>query len=79
MISTDTPSADVAQAVEEGFAKTPKRLPSWLFYDETGDRIFQRIMHMPEYYLTGCEYEILQAYKKELYKYFSTHLSTNLL
>ncbi len=66
MIITDIQYADVAQAVEEGFSKIPKRLPSWLFYDETGDRIFQEIMRIPEYYLTACEYEIIQMHKAKL-------------
>ncbi len=70
MIRTDLQFADVAQALEEGFSQTPKRLPSWLFYDETGDKIFQAIMHMPEYYLTTCEYEILQMNKGKLLCHF---------
>ena len=56
MLIIDNHHTAIAQAVEEGFEKNPKRLPSWLFYDETGDKIFQAIMRMPEYYLTGCEY-----------------------
>lgn len=55
-----TLAPQLVQAVEEGLFTEPKSLPSWLFYDENGDRIFQEIMRMPEYYLTGCEYEILQ-------------------
>ena len=58
----------MAKAVWAGFEKKPKRLPSWLFYDETGDKIFQAIMRMPEYYLTACEYEILQLHKGALRK-----------
>jgi dimethylhistidine N-methyltransferase len=58
----------VAKAVLAGFSKSPKRLPSWLFYDETGDKIFQAIMRMPEYYLTACEYEILQVHQAALRK-----------
>lgn len=61
----------VAQAVDKGLGDTPKNLPSWLFYDETGDKLFQKIMRMPEYYPTQCEYDILQAYKDELLRYFS--------
>jgi L-histidine N-alpha-methyltransferase len=70
MIIVDALHTDVANAVEEGFSKSPKRLPSWLFYDETGDRIFQAIMNMPEYYLTACEYEILQMNKERLRQRF---------
>lgn len=59
------------QAVEEGLSKNPKTLPSWLFYDEQGNKLFQSIMHMPEYYPTRCEYEIIQNYKDALLTYFS--------
>lgn len=69
MITEDIRQADIAKAVAEGFAKTPKRLPSWLFYDETGSKIFQEIMRMPEYYLTACEYEIIQMNKASLRKH----------
>ncbi|UCE31736.1 MAG: L-histidine N(alpha)-methyltransferase [Burkholderiales bacterium] len=45
--------------VIEGLRAKQKRLPSRYFYDAEGDAIFQRIMRMPEYYLTRCEDEIL--------------------
>ncbi len=70
MITSDVQFAEVAQAVEEGFSNTPKRLPSWLFYDKAGDKIFQEIMRMPEYYLTRCEYEILESNKSKLLEHF---------
>jgi len=37
----------------------PKKflLPKY-FYDDRGSQIFEKIMRMPEYYLTACEYEI---------------------
>lgn len=73
MITTEIQAADVAQAVEEGFSQNPKRLPSWLFYDEAGDKIFQKIMQMPEYYLTACEYEILQMNKARMLRHFAAH------
>ena len=63
MVSIDIEFAEVAQAVETGFTQNPKRLPSWLFYDEAGDKIFQQIMRLPEYYLTSCELEILETNK----------------
>ncbi len=47
-----------AKDVDEGLSKAFKTLPSRYFYDLRGDKIFQEIMHMPEYYLTNCEYEI---------------------
>lgn len=80
MVTTDIQFADVAQAVEDGFSRKPKRLPSWLFYDVTGDKIFQAIMRMPEYYLTACEYEILQMQKEKLLRHFSqSHTPFNLI
>ena len=70
MITNDLQYADVAEAVIDGFAKSPKRLPSWLFYDATGDKIFQAIMQMPEYYLTQCEVSVFEKYKVELLQKF---------
>lgn len=61
----------VALAVSEGLSLPGKKLPSWLFYDQNGDRLFQQIMRMPEYYPTRCEYDILQHYKEELLRHFS--------
>jgi dimethylhistidine N-methyltransferase len=48
----------VASAVREGLGGQPKRLPPWLFYDETGSRLFEEITERPEYYLTRTEREI---------------------
>ncbi|WP_026450259.1 L-histidine N(alpha)-methyltransferase [Aequorivita capsosiphonis] len=43
----------------EGLSSFPKHLSSKYFYDKKGDKLFQDIMAMPEYYLTGCEFEII--------------------
>ena len=55
--------AQVLEAVDIGLSKPDKALPSWLLYDQNGDRIFQTIMHLPEYYPTRCEYEIFEKHK----------------
>ena len=68
--SKTTLNQAVADAVVKGLSGTPKSLPSWLFYDRTGDKLFQQIMRMPEYYPTRCEYDILQQHKDELLKNF---------
>ena len=65
-------ASDVASAVEKGFSQNPKRLLSWLFYDEVGDKFFQSIMEMPEYYLSRCEHEILEENKDELLRQFKS-------
>ena len=49
----------VAEAVRSGLTSFPKRLPPWLFYDETGSRLFDEITEIPEYYLTRTERSIL--------------------
>lgn len=50
----------------EGFTSQLKYIPSKYFYDENGSRIFQKIMNMPEYYLTDCEFEIFNNEKKSI-------------
>ncbi len=45
--------------VFEGLSAFPKYLSSKYFYDKKGDKLFQDIMAMPSYYLTGCEFEII--------------------
>jgi dimethylhistidine N-methyltransferase len=44
----------------QGLKTMPKHLPSKYFYDDTGDRIFQEIMHCEEYYPFACEMEIFR-------------------
>lgn len=75
----ETLTDKVARAVGDGLFRPNKVLPSWLFYDDNGDRIFQEIMAMPEYYLTRCEYEILDRYKSDLRREFSANGKFNLI
>jgi len=68
----DTTTLSVfANDVLNGLSGSIKTLPSKYFYDEKGDKIFQDIMNMPEYYLTKCEYEILSKQKEEILREFS--------
>jgi len=55
-----------AKDVIEGLSKEKKTLSSKYFYDEIGDKIFQQIMDMPEYYLTRSELEVLTMNRKEI-------------
>lgn len=69
--STHTQIGDIAhekfyREVMDGLRNNPKRLPSKYFYDRNGDRLFQRIMAMPEYYLTECEQDIFSNKTSEL-------------
>jgi L-histidine Nalpha-methyltransferase len=56
----------VAPAVFEGLTSRPKWLPSWLFYDAAGSRLFEQITRIPEYYLTRTERSILEAHAGEI-------------
>ena len=65
-IKTQTINTNLAEAVREGFSKSPKSISSMFLYDAEGDRLFQEIMKMPEYYLTRCEEEIFHMQKEEI-------------
>ncbi len=60
-----------AKEVIEGLQGQPKRLPSKYFYDEAGDKLFQQIMQLEEYYLTRTEYAIFNQYKEDLLHLFA--------
>ncbi len=52
--------------IKEGLTSENKFLPSRYFYDNTGSEIFRKIMKLPEYYLTRCEYSILEGQKDQI-------------
>ena len=49
-----------ARAVLTGFSAPRKYLPSKYFYDARGSKLFERITDIDEYYLTGCEFDVLE-------------------
>lgn len=55
-----------AEDTYKGLSSYPKFLYSKYIYDEKGDKLFQKIMDMPEYYLTSCEFDILKANASEI-------------
>ena len=57
--------------VIKGLKSSPKYLDSKYFYDGIGDKLFQQIMHCPEYYPTRCELEILSGQTDALIKLFT--------
>lgn len=63
-------NTDFAQDVKDGLNACPKKLSSKYFYDEAGDKLFQEIMNMPEYYLTNAEFEIFESYKQDILSLF---------
>ncbi len=61
----------VAQAALDGLLRPQKTLPAWLFYDDAGCRLFQRITELPEYYLTRTEHALLAETMPALRAYLS--------
>ena len=60
-----------AEDVLKGLSSTPKSLSSKYFYDDEGSRLFQKIMELPEYYLTRCEFEIFESRAAEIFEAFA--------
>jgi dimethylhistidine N-methyltransferase len=69
--STSAELTQFAEDVLAGLSSTPKALSSKYFYDDEGSRLFQEIMKLPEYYLTGCENEIFAKQTSEIYRAFA--------
>jgi L-histidine Nalpha-methyltransferase len=59
-------SDKTASAVYEGLMSRPKWLPSWLFYDAAGSRLFDEITGIPEYYVTRTERAILAKHAPKI-------------
>ena len=49
-----------------GLSSIPKSLPPWLFYDEAGSALFEKITELPEYYLTRAERSIFAERADEI-------------
>ncbi|MEL6976725.1 MAG: L-histidine N(alpha)-methyltransferase, partial [Bacteroidota bacterium] len=67
---TDELLSVFAKEVKEGLSAFPKYLSSKYFYDATGDKLFQDIMAMPEYYLTDAEFAIFTEHKGHIAELF---------
>ena len=59
-----------AKDVKKGLSLNPKALSSKYFYDDEGSKLFQKIMKLPEYYLTQSEYEILRNQTEQIFNAF---------
>jgi dimethylhistidine N-methyltransferase len=60
------PINDLLEVAQRGLALKPKRLPSWLFYDERGSALFDQICEQPEYYLTRCEIALMDEHAQSI-------------
>ncbi len=59
--SLDLASQSIANDVRRGLTARQKTLPPYLFYDERGSQLYERITELPEYYLTRTERRILAS------------------
>jgi dimethylhistidine N-methyltransferase len=59
-------TAGIAEDVRRGLTAHPKTLPPYLFYDEEGSRLYERITELPEYYLTRAERGILVSHARDI-------------
>lgn len=56
----------VACEARDGLTRNPKSLAPWLFYDEAGSDLFEKITNLPEYYLTRTERALFEAHSAEI-------------
>jgi L-histidine Nalpha-methyltransferase len=71
--------AQLVNDVDEGLSAPNKYLKSKYFYDARGDLLFRRITHLPEYYLTVCETEILHDKGKTIMQAFDPATRVNII
>lgn len=65
--------------VYKGLTTFPKYLYSKYIYDKKGDKLFQQIMELEEYYLTNCEYSILENHTAEIARSFQSSKGFDLI
>jgi dimethylhistidine N-methyltransferase len=66
----NTHHEDILGEIQEGLKKSHKRMPTTLFYDEQGSKLFDRICELDEYYPTRTELKILEDNIEEITSYF---------
>jgi L-histidine N-alpha-methyltransferase len=63
LVDTYLNARDLRAALEDdvrtGLTRSPKSIPPVWFYDEEGSRLFEAITHLPEYYPTRAERDLL--------------------
>lgn len=68
-----TEKKSFARDVLIGLSEPRKHLPTKYHYDDGGSGLFQRIMTLPEYYPTNCEFEILTTHRKVIAQLMREH------
>jgi len=68
-IRLDKAEASMLSNIKTGLRPTPgfrRSLPTLLLYDANGLRLFEKITHLQEYYLTNQEIQVLQTYADDI-------------
>ena len=71
-LTRDTLSEAVLNEALNGLTATPKTLSPWLFYDELGSQLFEKITELPEYYLTRTERAIFAEHAPTLPRHLTS-------
>src|SRR6185312_11069758 len=58
--------ASFAEDVRTGLGLRPYTLMPQYFYDDLGSALFEAITHLPEYYLTRVERDLLATYGSQI-------------
>jgi dimethylhistidine N-methyltransferase len=66
--------ASFADDVRQGLGLRPYTLMPKYFYDDLGSALFEAITHLPEYYLTRAERDLLATYASEIVGAFDVPL-----
>lgn len=61
---------DLLEEIKDGLKESPKRLPTKLFYDEQGSKLFDKICELDEYYPTRTELKILNDNIEQITSFF---------
>jgi dimethylhistidine N-methyltransferase len=61
-----SPVSRISSEVRLGLTRRDKELPSWLFYDAEGCRLYEEITRLPEYYLTRAERSIFEEHADDI-------------
>jgi L-histidine N-alpha-methyltransferase len=72
LLMRDTNAVDLASSARAGLTRTPKTLEPRFFYDALGSSLFEAITHLPEYYVTRAESEILGMHATEIATAFAS-------
>ena len=64
--------AQFAADVVAGLSASPKHISPKYFYDTEGSQLFEQITHLPQYYPTRSEHEILREHGKSIVQHFPT-------